>query len=228
MTKKAAERAEWGARITNDDWGTHPTIAYAVMYSAAFFEKDVNKLVEMALAVLPEDSPFSEGVKDVIKWHKENKDWRVTRQKIHDKYYRYKKGAYEAPVSVVSSLQNGLCGILAILYGEGDFLKTTGLATSAGYDCDNQAATCAGLIGVMHGASAIPDELTKEVPSRGKWDKPFNDQYINFSRDELPNLLKISDIVQRIQHITELAIWNGGGRKITKDGQTSYIINCDF
>ena len=40
MTKKAAERAEWSARITNDDWGTHPTIAYAVMYSAAFFKKD--------------------------------------------------------------------------------------------------------------------------------------------------------------------------------------------
>ena len=49
MTQKAAQRAEWGARITNEDWGTHPTIAYGVMYSAAFFEEDVNKLVAMAL-----------------------------------------------------------------------------------------------------------------------------------------------------------------------------------
>lgn len=228
MTAKAAERAEWGARITNDDWGIHPTIAYAIMYSAAFFETDVNKLVRMALDALPEESPFTEGMKDVIKWHKEDKDWRVTREKIHDKYYEYKKEGYEAPVSVVSSLQNGLCGVMAILYGEGDFLKTTGIAVSAGYDCDNQAATCAGLIGVLKGAKAIPDFLTLELPSRGKWEKPFNDHYINYTRDNLPNSVKISDIISRIKVVAEEAIWEAGGRKITKNGQTIYIINSDF
>lgn len=228
MTKKAAYWADWSARITSDDWGIHPTVAYAVMYSAAFFESDVEKLVQMALAALPSDSPFTEGVKDVIKWHKQNPDWRVTRKKIHDKYYRYKKGNYQAPVSVVSSLPNGLCGILAILYGEGDFLKTTGIAVSAGYDCDNQAATCAGLIGVMHGGKAIPEKLTKEWSYRDKWKEPFNNRYINYSRDNLPNVLKISDIVNRIQAVAEKTIWEGGGRKVTQGGKTSYIINCDF
>jgi hypothetical protein len=33
MIRKSVDRAEWGARITSDDWGTHPTLAYAVMYS---------------------------------------------------------------------------------------------------------------------------------------------------------------------------------------------------
>jgi ADP-ribosylglycohydrolase len=228
MTKQAAFRADWSARITSDDWGVHPTVAYAVMYSAAFFEKDVEKLVQLALTALPEDSPFTEGMKDVIEWHKQNQDWRVTRKQIHDKYYRYKKGSYEAPVSVVSSLNNGLCGIMAILYGEGDFVKTTGIAVSAGYDCDNQAATCAGLIGVLNGAKVIPDEFTLELPSRGIWEKPFNDRYINYSRDGLPNNVKISDIIARIKAIAENAIWQGGGRKIIKGGKTTYIINCDF
>ncbi len=121
MTKLAAERALWGARITNDDWGTHPTIAYGVMISAAFFEKDVEKLVQMAIEAVPNEGPFAEGIRDVVKWHKENDNWRDTRKLIHDKYFRYKKDSYEAPVSVVSSLNNGLCGIMAILYGEGDF-----------------------------------------------------------------------------------------------------------
>ena len=228
MTKQAAYRADWGARITNDDWGVHPTVAYAVMYSAAFFESDVNKLVAMALAALPEDSPFTEGMKDVIQWHKKNPDWRDTRKLIHDKYYRYKKDGYEAPVSVVSSLHNGLCGMMAILYGQGDFVKTAGIAVSAGYDCDNQAATCAGLMGVINGAKAIPDKFTKEIPSRRKWDKPFNDRYINYSRDGLPNCVKISDIIDRIKAVSEQAMWEGGGQKITKDGETTYIINCDF
>jgi hypothetical protein len=202
MTKKAGERALWGARITNDDWGTHPTIAYGVMISAAFFEKDVEKLVQMAIDAIPNEGPFAEGIRDVVTWHKENDNWRDTRKKIHDKYYRYKKGSYEAPVSVVSSLNNGLCGIMAILYGEGDFMKTVGIAVSAGYDCDNQAATCAGLIGVIQGTKCLPTALVEE----------FNDQYVCFTRDEVQIATPLSEIEERIAAIAKTAILENGGR----------------
>jgi hypothetical protein len=80
MTEKAGERALWGARITNDDWGTHPTIAYGVMISAAFFETDVEKLVQMAVKAVPNEGPFAEGIRDVIKWHKEYDNWRDCRK----------------------------------------------------------------------------------------------------------------------------------------------------
>ncbi len=226
MPAKAAERAAWGARITNDDWGVHPTIAYAVMISEAFFETDRMKLVKTALSHIPTDSPFHEGMLDVIGWYEASPDdWRVTRRKIHEKYYRYRKGDYAAPVSVVSSLVNGLCGVLAILYGEGDFMKTVGIAVSAGYDCDNQAATCGGLMGVMLGAKAIPRSLTHDcLPGGRGWSKPFNDTYINYSRDELRIHNRISDIVERIARIAETAILREGGRRIEKDGQTVYVI----
>ena len=225
MPARAAERAEWGARITNDSWGTHPTIAYAVIISEAFFEDDPVRLVEAALTYIPEDSPFHEGMVDVLRWHAESPDdWRATRQKLHDKYWHYRRGDYEAPVSVVSSLINGLCGIMAILYGEGDFMKTVGIATSAGYDCDNQAATCGGLIGVMHGAAVIPRELTHDCLPRGSWDQPFNDTYINYSRDGLPIHNRISDIVERIADVAEDAILRKGGRKFERDGETVYAI----
>jgi hypothetical protein len=211
MTEKAGERALWGARITNDDWGTHPTIAYGVMISAAFFESDVEKLVQMAIEAVPNEGPFAEGIRDVVIWHNEYDDWRDTRKRIHEKYYAYKRGSYEAPVSVVSSLNNGLCGIMAILYGDGDFVKTVGIATSAGYDCDNQAATCGGLIGVLQGAGGIPDRLTKNVANH-EWQKPFNDLYINYSRDDLPTATRISDIVTRIAAVTKTAILENDGR----------------
>lgn len=228
MTKQAAKRADWSAHITNDDWGTHPTVAYAVIYSAAFFEKDTNRLVQLALETLPEDSPFTEGVRDVIRWHKENKDWRKTRALIHEKYYRYSKGDYKAPVSVVSSLCNGLCGIMAILYGEGGFTKTTGIAVSAGYDCDNQASTCAGLLGILHGGSNIPDQFTKNLGEGIRWNKPFNDQYINYTRDKLPICNKISDIVARTAAIAEQAILANGGSMLKHDGKDVYRVKCDF
>lgn len=228
MVKKSAARAEWGARITNDDWGTHPTIAYGVMYSSAVFEKDVNKLVDLALTYIPENSPFNKGMKDVIAWHKQNDDWRKTRKLIFDKYYCYKSNGYEAPVSDVSSLSNGLFGIMAVLYGEGDFVKTTGIAVSAGMDCDNQAATCAGLIGVINGASAIPKRLTLGLSDKPSWKTPFNDTYINFTRDGLPVYTKISDIVNRILLIAEEAILTNGGKKIKEDNTVYYIINSDI
>ncbi|MFC2084155.1 ADP-ribosylglycohydrolase family protein [Bacteroidota bacterium] len=214
MIEKAGERALWGARITNDDWGTHPTIAYGVMISAAFFEKDVEKLVQMAIEAVPKKGPFAEGMRDVVKWHKENDDWRDTRKKIHDKYFRYKKGSYEAPVSVVSSLINGLCGIMAILYGEGEFRKTVGIAVSAGYDCDNQAATCAGLIGVLQGTKCLPPEMVKE----------FNNQYVCFTRDDVPIATPLSEIEERIAAIAKTAILDNGGRIELHQGDVPSIV----
>jgi ADP-ribosylglycohydrolase len=228
MVKKSAERAEWGARITNDDWGTHPTVAYGVMYSAAVFERDVNKLVDLALQYIPVNSPFNEGMKDVIAWHKQYSDWRTTRKMIFDKYYEYKKGDFNAPVSDVSCLTNGLFGIMAILYGEGDFLRTTGIAVSAGLDCDNQAATCGGLMGVINGGSSIPSRLTLGLSEKPSWKLPFNDTYINYTRDDLPVFTRISDIVNRILYIAEEAILANGGKKITVDGKVFYLINSDL
>lgn len=214
MTQKAAERALWGARITNDDWGTHPTIAYGVMISAAFFEKDVEKLVDMAVEAVPNEGPFAEGIRDVVKWHKKYDDWRDTRRKIHEKYYAYEKDGKKAPVSVVSSLQNGLCGIMAILYGEGDFTRTVGIAVSAGYDCDNQAATCGGLIGVLQGSKCIPADLAEQ----------FNNQYVCFTRDQLPVVTPISDIVERIAAIAQTAILENGGRMELRQGDVPSLV----
>lgn len=228
MVTKAVQRAEWGARITNDSWGVHPTLAYAAMISEAFFSDDPQHLVQTAMKHIPAEGPLYEGMVDLLRWYEENPDdWRATRQKLHDKYYRYKKDGYEAPVSVVSSLINGLCGVMAVLYGEGDFAKSVGIAVSAGYDCDNQAATVGGLLGVMHGASAIPEKLTHEGLPKGRWDKPFNDTYINYSRDELPIYNRISDIVERIANVAEQAILREGGEKIMKDNEVIYKIPRD-
>ncbi len=228
MIRKSAERARWGAMITNDDWGTHPTIAYGVMYSAAVFEKDVNKLVSLALGYIPVSSPYYEGMQDVIEWHRQYPDWRTTRKMIFDKYYEYRKGDYKAPVSDVSCLANGLFGIMAILYGEGDFLKTTGIAVSAGLDCDNQAATCAGLMGVINGASSIPSRLTLGLSDKPLWKLPFNDTYINFTRDDLPVFTKISDITNRILALAETAILENGGKKFTEGNKVYYLIKSDL
>ena len=120
---------------------------------------------------------------------------------------------------------------MALLYGEGDYMKTVGIATSAGYDCDNQAATCGGVIGVLKGLSGLGEtatNMTLNIPSRGSWTEPFNDRYVNISRDELPRRTPISDIVRRIAAIAQAAILENGGRLEIRNGKPTYIINCDF
>ncbi|MFW5831200.1 MAG: ADP-ribosylglycohydrolase family protein [Prolixibacteraceae bacterium] len=227
MTNKAAEWGEWGAKITGDDWGTHGAVIYAAMYSAAFFENDVNELVQIGISKIPDDSPFKKAVNDLIGWHRENPDWRETRRLIHENYYKEIDG-FRIPDPVAGAVVNGLSAIMALLYGEGDFTKTVGIAVTAGYDCDNQAATVGGLLGVMNGAKSIPGKFTKELPARGKWDEPFNDTYINYSRDHLPGYNKISDIVNRLVKLTETAILEGEGAISNKGGQTVYSIKTDF
>ncbi len=224
MVKQAVARAEWSARITSDDWGTHPTMFYAALYSAAFFESDIDKLYTIGMSYIPDSSPFKQGLRDVRKWHGAHKDWKVTRELIKNNYFKYPEVVENPWYHEVSAMVNGLCGAMAILYGEGDFIKTTGIAVSAGYDCDNQGATCAGFIGVLNGASTIPKELTHNMGYNDTWEQPFNNQYINYSRDGLPNLTYISDIIDRIMAVAEKAILTNGGKKIVVDGETIYQV----
>lgn len=58
---------------------------------------------------------------------------------------------------------------LAMLYGEGDFQRTLDLSCAMGFDCDNQAATISGLLGVMYGAKSLPESLTKPIEG---WENP--------------------------------------------------------
>jgi len=227
MTKKAVHWAEWGAKVTNDDWATHPTKFYGALYSAAFFEKDIRKLIDIGMQHLPKDSPFRQGIQDVLKWSAENPDWRECRKLIHNKYFREING-FVIPYPMMGSIVNGLCGVMSLIYGEGDFTKTVGIAVTAGYDCDNQAATIGGLLGVIHGGSKIPENLTTKIASRAEWDKPFNDTYINYSRDGLPSYNKISDIVARIAAQTEKAVTVNGGEVKVVNGKKTFYIKTDF
>lgn len=226
MVDKAIEKATLGAHVMNDSWGTHPTLFYAALYSGAFIESDIMKLYQMGMDALPKDSPLLSALENLRKWHKNNKNWRDTHKLIYDNYYKYPvdTGQHSNHNNNVNAIINGLYGAMAILYGEGDFQKTVGIAVSSGLDCDNQAATCGGFIGVLKGSNSIPDHLTKDLGGGEEWDKPFNNQYINYSRDGLPNMTLITDIVERIYFIAESAILENGGEKFKKDGKVFLTI----
>lgn len=185
------------------------------MYSAAFFVKDVPTLYRIGSRAVPKKSPFKRALAKVSFWNKQHPDdWRPVWKKIREKYSYYPKDCGDIPwPCAVSSIINGVLGAMAFLYGNGDFKRTVGIAIAAGFDCDNQAATLAGLLGVMHGESQIPRDLTREIAGND-WAEPFNDRYVNERRPPLPMNQTNSGIVGKIMLLTQRAILEEGGQDL--------------
>lgn len=148
-----------GHMITYGD-GFYGGVFVSTMYTAAFFHNDVASIIRSGLQMLPENSRYANVICDVIKWHKENpSDWRTTWRNLENKWNRdlCPWGALH-PLNI-SAHMNGGYVVLALLYGDGDFEKTTEIATRCGQDSDCNPSTAAGIIGTMLGYNQIPKYL---------------------------------------------------------------------
>ncbi len=221
MISYAASKSDWAARITSDDWGVEPTIFYGAMYSAAYFEKDINKLIEIGIKALPANGRFTATAREMIALHaKYPTDWKAARQEMAQKYY------VNEPLmtkTIWNANLNGACAILAMLYGENNFQRTLDLSCAMGFDADNQAATVAGLMGVINGMKGLPANLY--LPIEG-WKTPFNDKYINITRYDLPDA-RISDIIDRTLKATIDLVISKGGKLSGKPGNQVLTINSE-
>jgi hypothetical protein len=221
MVNYAASKSDWAARITSDDWGVEPTIFYGAMYSAAFFEKDINKLIEIGIKALPANGRFTATAKEMIALHaKFPSDWKAARQEMAQKYYVNEP---QMTKTIWNANLNGACAILAMLYGDNNFQRTLDLSCAMGFDADNQAATVAGLMGVINGMKGLPENLC--LPIEG-WKKPFNDKYINITRFDLPDA-NISDIIDRTLKATIDLVVSKGGKLSGKPGNQVLSINTE-
>ena len=220
MPKYAAGKADWAAKVSNDAYGTHPTIWYNTMYAAAFFERDVGRLCQIGYEHLPAGSIFRVAIDDVRQWKAQcGKDWVAVRRKIKEKYLDRQGLPPEIATGRVSALLNGALGVLALLYGQGDFEKTMNYACMAGYDADSQCATLAGLVGIIHGSRAIPAKYTRILP---QWTQPLNDVYRNLTRDDLPDG-KLTDMARRTAEQGRQLVLAHGGR-IEGSGQDALMV----
>jgi hypothetical protein len=223
MVGYATRKSAWAARITNDDFGIEPTVHYAAMYAAAFFESDIERLIDIGTAALSPGSRFGRTVEHMKRLHREFPgDWRKARKLMAESYYGifdYNRNAWP----VVDANLNGACAILALLYGAGNFQRTLDIASGLGFDADNQAATLSGLLGIIHGTAGIPEDLLYPL-GREQWQQPFNDRYINISRHDLPDA-SLLDIAARMARQGEKVILANGGRVVSEGGVDYYEID---
>ncbi|MFH1715810.1 MAG: ADP-ribosylglycohydrolase family protein [Planctomycetota bacterium] len=205
--------ARIGLNYTNvsiDGEPAQTTQLFTAMIATAFTTDDIDSILDAGLASIDPASVIRPIISDVRRWHKECPDeWRTTRRLIRDKYTLYESRTRN---------QNGyeLCTaatVAALLYGQGDLVKTLIHAFNFGWDADNNAATAATIVGVIKGNHWI---------ERQGW--KIKDVYRNTTRPSMPEDETITRFGDRIVEVAGLVIAENGGQKTTRDGRSFYRI----
>lgn len=161
--------------------GTYGAVFIAALESAAFIEKDVRKLIDIALTYIPGDCFVAEAVRGVIDFYNQGKSYIEARDMLLEKYRGEPFTYYDngVPVKIVSDrdrklgFDNGKKGfdvvdnlgiiIIGLLYGKGDFADSMLYAINCGEDTDCTAATIGSIFGILLGYEGLPEKWTKPI-----------------------------------------------------------------
>ncbi|MBV9864184.1 MAG: ADP-ribosylglycohydrolase family protein [Abitibacteriaceae bacterium] len=147
----AADLARRAASVSHDGEAIYGAQVIAAMEAQAFIESDINKLIDTAIALIPQDSVIYRMIGDIRYWHSEEKDWRKTREKIAANYGYDKYGGNCHMVP-----NHGLI-IHSLLHGEGDFQKSLMIVNTCGWDTDCNSGNVGCLLGIRNGLAGIED-----------------------------------------------------------------------
>jgi hypothetical protein len=197
--------------VTIDGEPAQTTQLFTTMIARAFLTDDIDELLDAGLAAIDPACVIRQIVLDVRKWHSQYpRDWRKTRDLLKNKHSKYNgatrdRNGYE--------LNTGST-IAALLYGQGDFVRTLITAFNFGWDADNTAATSGTIVGVTKGYRWMLAQGWQIV-----------DRYHNTTRDNMPNDETITSFADRLIDLAEKLIREQGGGRSTKNGSVIYHIS---
>ena len=167
MPKTASEIADKTGRIMNYGDGVYGGIFVAALYSEAFFESDIQKIIEKALRSLPSQSDYYKIIRDVITLHSHfPSDWRSAWSELEKKWGDVDICGAGSTFNIDAKL-NGAYIVMGLLYGEGDPLKTLEISTRCGQDSDCNPSNAMAVLGVINGFSRLPSEMQDGVKALG-------------------------------------------------------------
>ncbi|HXK58577.1 MAG TPA: ADP-ribosylglycohydrolase family protein [Acidobacteriota bacterium] len=183
------------------------------MIATAFLTDNVERILDAGTAALDPASVIRKIIADVRSWHRQYPDdWRTVRRLIKEKYSRFggalrDRNGFELNTASI---------VAALLYGQGDFIKTAIAAFNFGWDADCNAATALTVIGVTKGA--------RWMQAQG-WN--IKDVYANQRRDNMPLDETITSFGDRLIALAERVIAEQGGEKTVKDGKAVFRIRTE-
>lgn len=178
----AVNYAYYDSSVDHSGEGVYSAAFCAAVQSAAFFESDIYRLIDIGLSYIPEDCAVRKAVNSAITSYKAGKTWQQARKELFlvtpssfGMMCGYWKGTAEVPSSDKCPVQqpdpdipSAVPGfdapwsigaiVLSLLYGEYDFAKTVCIATNCGEDTDCTAGTAGAILGIIQGASGLPEK----------------------------------------------------------------------
>lgn len=199
----ATKYAREDAICDHADEGLYGELFCAALQSAAFVESDMQKLLEIALAYIPEDCAVAKGIKVAVSCYENGKDWKEARREVlkavPGTFGLYKGYVDQEPESDIPAGEPGFDApsnislmMIGWLYGEGDFSKSICIAAGCGEDADCSAGTLAATLGIIYGTKGIDE----------KWLTPIGDEIKTISLDLTKSA---SDSVTIPTTVTELS-----------------------
>ncbi|WP_162991599.1 ADP-ribosylglycohydrolase family protein [Halostella salina] len=174
--EQAAEYAWRDASVSHVKNGIYGEMFAAAMMAAAPFESDPRRLLEVGLSEVPEHCRLADAVTEVIEWYEDGLDYEAAVERIHDRWDESNQFDWVHTISNAEVLAVGL------LWGEGDFGDSLSLAVMAGFDTDSHGATLGSVLGLFHGAEALPED----------WVEPLNDtvetSLVSYQRQRISDL----------------------------------------
>ncbi|MCE5258076.1 MAG: ADP-ribosylglycohydrolase family protein [Chloroflexi bacterium] len=147
--QRAADLARRAASVSHDGEAIYGAQVIAAMESAAFYERDIERLLDIGCSVIPADCLIYQLIRDVRKWRQTYVDWRETRSLIeqHYGYAKYGGGCHIIP--------NHALVIMALLYGAESFQRALMIVNTSGWDTDCNSANVGCIMGIRLGLAGI-------------------------------------------------------------------------
>jgi ADP-ribosylglycohydrolase len=153
----AASLAARDASVTHAGAGIHAAMWAAALLAECLVRDAPRAAVAASLDHVPPGSRLRRVLGDVVGWRAAGEPWEAVSGRLTDRF---------AGMSWVHALNNAALVAAALLWGDGDFGVSVGLAASAGWDADSAAATVGSAFGALHGARAIPDRFVHPLENR--------------------------------------------------------------
>jgi len=209
--QKAAVYATTAASVSHDRNGLYGAAFIAGCIAAAFETSDVDRLIEIGLSLIPEESDYARVVRDVVRFRNEEPDdWRACIA------YLQQNWGYDKFPGVCHIIPNaGVC-VMALLYGR-SFARAVEIATMAGWDTDCSAGNVGTIMGVANGLDGIPTHYRS----------PINDAIVLSGISGYLNILDIPSFAKELYQISQF-LHENEETPVPIDPEKSGSIRFDF
>jgi ADP-ribosylglycohydrolase len=139
------------AALSHTANGIYGEMWAAALVAAAFASSSAREALDQANPTVPARSRLAESLQLTMSAFDSGGSWESAMEAMEKRLEGY---------SWVHTINNAEVVTAALLWGEGDFSRTIGLAVEAGLDTDCTGATAGSVFGALHGTGKLPEHWT--------------------------------------------------------------------